>query len=49
MAHCATELLPALDAKTYAIDMNDVDLPVVKTIKRNPAEKNSIDKVQILG
>lgn len=45
MAHCATELLLALGAKVYAIDMNDVDLPVEKTIKGNLADKNAIDTV----
>lgn len=45
MAHCATELLLALGVKVYAIDMNDVDLPVEKTIKGNLADKNAIDTV----
>lgn len=45
MAHCAAELLLALGAKVYAIDMNDVDLPVEKVIKGNLADKNAIDNV----
>ncbi len=45
MARSAAELLLALGAKVYAVDMNDVDLPVEKTIKGNLADKNMIDDV----
>ena len=45
MAHSAAELLLSLGAKVYAIDMNEVDLPVEKAIKGNLSDKNAIDSV----
>lgn len=45
MARCATELLLSLGARVYAVDLNDVDLPVEKAIKGNLADKKAIDEV----
>lgn len=45
MAHTATELLLSLGAKVYAVDMNECDLPVVKTIKGDLSQKEAIDSV----
>lgn len=45
MAKAATELLISLGANVYAIDRNDIDLPVFKAIKGDLSTKEGIDKV----
>lgn len=45
MAKSATELLLSLGADVYAVDMNEVELPVKKSIRGNLAEKTKIDEV----
>ena len=45
MAKAATELLIAFGAKVYAIDRNDIDLPVYKSIKGDLSTREGIDSV----
>lgn len=45
MSKKATELLLELGAKVYAIDINDIDLPVEKKYKADLSNKEEIDKV----
>ncbi len=43
MSYEATELLIELGANVYAVDLNDITLPVKKACKANLAEKEQID------
>lgn len=45
MARSAAELLIELGANVYAIDINPVDLPVVKSFQADLSKKEEIDKV----
>lgn len=45
MAKAATELLIELGAKVYALDLNEVSLPVTKSFKVNMGNKQEIDDV----
>lgn len=45
MSKSATEMLIAAGANVYAIDKNDIDLPVTKSFKADLSDKNEIDKV----
>ena len=44
MSKAATELLIDLGAKVYAVDINDIKLPVEQAYKANLANKDEIDK-----
>lgn len=45
MSRAATELLLSLGAKVYAVDINQVDLPVVKSFQADLSKKEEIDRV----
>lgn len=43
MSYDATEMLIELGANVYAVDLNEITLPVKKAFKANLAEKEQID------
>lgn len=45
MSRSATELLLELGAEVYAIDINEIDLPVFRAIRADLSEKEEIDRV----
>ena len=45
MSKAATELLLELGANVYAIDINKIDLPVIKAFQADMSQKEEIDRV----